>query len=498
MKKIICFVRVSTDTQSYDAQLKELVNYAKSSGYKDEEIMIIEGAGASAIKINDLYKDMIDKVQEAITTFPSIEAVYLWSLDRFGRDDEILISMKNWFIKNKINLIIKNPSLVLLNPDKTLNNGTEITYNVLAAIAKQEMKIKFERFARSKAKNKEEGRYNGGQKPFGYIVDKNGYFQIDPNNIILEIFTLYSTGNYSYIDLAREFKSRGFLGTSSDYIVSKRICAILHNKAYYGERSRKGMIYPPLITKELFDKCAEIGHSKSFIKGRLVKKNNDKVSALCRNLIKCQCGHSMVANNATQRYICVWDNFSLNKPSVDSAVWFIICPLYASFLLHKDDARRTESLQEIESTKNKIKVCLNTIKEKEERLDILDKAIYVLGKVKVDKGEKMKSELQRQIKEEQKQVSKYNEQVQDLLNLIGSTNSERTFVNASEIYNIKDPELKYDILHEYVNKIVPIRISRRKYELHIFTKTSLEVIYKINTHQKLIEVEEGKWIKLDI
>ena len=57
MKKIICFVRVSTDTQSYDAQLKELVNYAKSSGYKDEEIMIIEGAGASAIKINDLYKD---------------------------------------------------------------------------------------------------------------------------------------------------------------------------------------------------------------------------------------------------------------------------------------------------------------------------------------------------------------------------------------------------------------------------------------------------------
>ena len=112
MKKIVLFCRVSTDRQSYDEQLEDLVKFAKSRGINDDEMLIIEGAGASAIKLNEAYLDMINKVQEAIKQNPGIEAVYLWALDRFGRDDSILVNMKNWFIANKINLII---NVIIIN-----------------------------------------------------------------------------------------------------------------------------------------------------------------------------------------------------------------------------------------------------------------------------------------------------------------------------------------------------------------------------------------------
>ena len=72
MKKIVLFCRVSTDRQSYDEQLEDLVKFAKSRGINDDEMLIIEGAGASAIKLNEAYLDMINKVQEAIKQNPFV------------------------------------------------------------------------------------------------------------------------------------------------------------------------------------------------------------------------------------------------------------------------------------------------------------------------------------------------------------------------------------------------------------------------------------------
>ena len=92
MKKIVLFCRVSTDRQSYDEQLEDLVKFAKSRGINDDEMLIIEGAGASAIKLNEAYLDMINKVQEAIKQNPGIEAVYFLNSKE---DQEFLINFAN-------------------------------------------------------------------------------------------------------------------------------------------------------------------------------------------------------------------------------------------------------------------------------------------------------------------------------------------------------------------------------------------------------------------
>lgn len=484
MKKCILFVRVSTTAQDFTEQLAELKEFAKSYGYS--RFTIIEGAGASAIKLNDLYLDMIGKVQTAILEDSAIDCVFLWALDRFGRDDAILINMKNWFIKNKINLIIKNPTLVLLNPDKTVNAGTEITYNVLAAVAKQEMQAKFARFERTRKAKKKANLYNGGEVLMGYYVDKDKKYAIDPDNIILEIFTKYSTGMYSQQELAKEFQSRGYWSELTLVRATKAIARILNNAAYTGQPSKKGVRYPPIISEELFRECRALGNSKAFF---TQKKLNDK-SILLRGIIQCEDGHSMCKSSG--RYVCVYDHRSIMMDITDAAVWYASIPIYANFCSHELEDQKKEVIENTILLKKKIQVSEGKIAESNSRLEALDEAIYVTGKVKVDRGEKLKEQLLLKIKEEEKNITSYKEQIASI-NIIPTSEN---FINLDEIAKISDPETKFDIVHKVVAKVVPVRITKNIQELHITYYFGHTSVYKVNTYSKKIEIEDGKWIDI--
>ena len=493
MKKIVLFCRVSTDRQSYDEQLEDLVKFAKSRGINDDEMLIIEGAGASAIKLNEAYLDMINKVQEAIKQNPGIEAVYLWALDRFGRDDSILVNMKNWFIANKINLIIKNPYLVLLNPDKTVNSGTELTYNILATIAKQEMQNKMVRFKRSKEANKKAGRYNGGILPFGYIVDKDGYFQIDPNGIVLELFNLYATGNYSFSELGREFQSRGFFPGQSDYTLRTRICQILKDRKYLGETNKYGRTYPRIVSNELFNECHEVASIKAKCKD--TRKKQDKTYP-CKSLVRCSCGKAMVVHSTSGAFTCNHCHRSVNLNMVEAVTWWAISPLYAMYATHKDETYRNETLANIDLLKNKIKVSQKSKEQANSRLDALNEKIYVDGSISIEKGDRLIRELKKKIDEFDREIESYNEQINTALTFISKTgNHDVNIANADDVYNITDDKIRFDILHEFVENIVPRKLNGVKTELIITLKSGVTLSYKIDSRNKMIILDDGRTIK---
>lgn len=196
MEKAILLVRVSTTKQEIATQTKELVDYAIADGYDKSDLIIIEGVGASAIKLNDVYLSEIENLYNTIQNDSSINAVYAWEISRIGRNEEKLMQIKNFLIAHKVQLVIKNPSLRLLNNDGSVNNGVELAFSLFATMSKQEMEIKKDRFARAKERNKAEGKYNGGKIKLGYKLDDNKYFVIDDEKaqVVRDCFDWYLNG----------------------------------------------------------------------------------------------------------------------------------------------------------------------------------------------------------------------------------------------------------------------------------------------------------------
>jgi DNA invertase Pin-like site-specific DNA recombinase len=206
--KILVFLRVSTEAQELDTQRNEMRDFVKSMGYTD--VIYVEGKGAAAIKINDEYISMYEEVKSYIDR-KEISAVAVWHVNRLARDEEWFVKFKKLFIENKIQFIIKNPTLCLLNEDGSVNAGSELALSLFSTMSSQDMEEKKAKFKRAKAERARKGMYNGGtNKKFGYKV-VNKYFVEDETEgaIVKLIFQLYSTGEYSTYSLANELNSRG-------------------------------------------------------------------------------------------------------------------------------------------------------------------------------------------------------------------------------------------------------------------------------------------------
>ena len=126
-----------------DNQRNEMRDFVNSMGYSD--IIYVEGIGASAIKINDEYIEMYAEVRKHIEN-GDISAVAVWAVNRLARDEEWFIRFKKLFIENKIQFIVKNPTLSLLNEDGSVNAGSELALSLFSTMAKQDMEEKKAKF----------------------------------------------------------------------------------------------------------------------------------------------------------------------------------------------------------------------------------------------------------------------------------------------------------------------------------------------------------------
>ena len=212
-KKVIALIRTSTIQQEIDSQREEVLSLILADGYSMDEIEVVGEKGASAIKMDEAYLKNINRVYDLIAQEP-IKAVYAWAIDRIGRDVELLQSFRKKLVNSGVDLVIRTPSLRLLNPDGSANGAVGLAFSLFAEMAQQEMEQKKARFMRAKKRNSEAGKANGGAKniPFGYSKDANGYFIINEEeaNVVRLIFELHNSGKYSLNKLALELNERGY------------------------------------------------------------------------------------------------------------------------------------------------------------------------------------------------------------------------------------------------------------------------------------------------
>ena len=80
MKKCILMVRVSTEQQSYDAQIQELHDLALKSGYPEDQITPV-AEKESGIKLSEEERAGLNRMKELIET-GEYDCVFAWEISR--------------------------------------------------------------------------------------------------------------------------------------------------------------------------------------------------------------------------------------------------------------------------------------------------------------------------------------------------------------------------------------------------------------------------------
>ncbi len=304
--KALIWLRVSTKKQELESQKKELVKLALYDGWKENQLLYIEGLGASAIKMNELYNKNIEALKEMIES-KVIDTVYIWEISRLARDREKFEEVLKVLIKNKVQLVILEPRLLrLYNKDKRdkVDGITMMVFDFLKNMAEQEMEIKKERFARGREANRYKGKFNGGANGalFGYEVDEGGYIvrNVEESKIVKLVFELYSSGKYSVSSLTDELNKRGIKVRHGRKFSDSKVSNMLSNTAYIGYNEKTGRVYPDaFIDKELFEKCRQIRQGNDLN----IKSKESKHINLASKILKCKdCGNNYINNGG--KYVC--------------------------------------------------------------------------------------------------------------------------------------------------------------------------------------------------
>ena len=136
MAKVLCIVRSSTEAQEIESQKKELIEFCKTKGFADGDMLFIEAQGASARSLNKKYLQMLESIKSTILNDSEIKSVAVWALNRLGRVESKLHEMKEFFVKNRIQVYCKDPSFKLLKEDETEETTGSMMISVYAAMVK--------------------------------------------------------------------------------------------------------------------------------------------------------------------------------------------------------------------------------------------------------------------------------------------------------------------------------------------------------------------------
>lgn len=123
---------------------------------------------------------------------------------------------------------------------------------------KMELAVKI---TRGKIANACSCHFNGGSVPYGYQIDDEKHYQIDPDQapVVLDIFRRFAAG-VSMTELLRDLEAKGIRNAKGNCYTRKTLTKLLSNRIYIGEYRYTDIVIPDgvpaIVDKELFDAVA--------------------------------------------------------------------------------------------------------------------------------------------------------------------------------------------------------------------------------------------------
>lgn len=465
MNKAIILSRVSSLQQDLSQQTEEVLREARKDGFTDRNIIIIENV-ESAIKLSEEERHGLNKMKDHINKNPKIECVYIYELSRLSRRQLVLFSIRDFLVERKIQLICLKPYFRLLEVNGEMSQTGSLMFSLFSSLSESEMMLKQERMMRGRRRNRELGKSVGGKPPFGYDIDKEKRFIVDPQNslVISRIFNDYGYNNKSMKDIAIELKEEGYF-TSSTNTLCLRIRTILNNPIYKGE-----FPYPKIITPELFSIVQQ--NISQYNENRITRR---KEPFLLKGLVcDSKTGYILSTNGAIDTYFSKHHSgVSIRRSNIDPVVWEHSKVMYERYVMNKDKLLQ-QIKESYKTTAKKISVVDQEIKDIATKLERVEES-YILGRISKKKSEQLRTRLL----EERKLKKSRREELVDLF--IRKQSQRKCLI----LETLNEGLLTHEDKVEIINKVVSIVMVEKPNPTYSIVKVynrinSLVCVYEVH------------------
>ena len=183
------------------------------------------------------------------------DIIIVWKLDRFAR---------NRYDSARYKTQLKKNGVKLMSATEIISEGPEgiILESVLEGYAEYYSADLAEKVVRGQTENILKGRCNGGRGTFGYTLDSERKFHIDPltSPFVLESFKKYNEGS-TMKEIRDWLNENGIKNPVGGAFTYNSVEHMLKNRRYIGELKFRDVVVPdaipPIIPLELFEDVQE-------------------------------------------------------------------------------------------------------------------------------------------------------------------------------------------------------------------------------------------------
>lgn len=293
--KAIILARVSTEEQreannSLPAQIDRIKAYCVRNKFEVVETFSFDESAYGT------KRDEFDKILEYLQSSKEKLAICFDKVDRLSRNvfDKRVGILYDKAVADEIELHFVSDGQVV---GPNMSAVEKFHFGISLGLAKYYSDAISDNVIRTFEKKRREGAWLG-VAPLGYlnvgIKDEKRDIVPDPEreHLVRNMFEMYSTGLYSLDALVKKITDTGLRTRKGYKPYRSHIEKILHDPFYYGVAHSKkhNILYPhkyePIISKELFDKCQEVGKDRG-------RKRSKEISRefIFKGLLSCKkCG----------------------------------------------------------------------------------------------------------------------------------------------------------------------------------------------------------------
>lgn len=254
-KKVVAWFRVSTTNQDTEMQKRAVYDAIYQDKYTDADIITIEGVGASAIKVDALYKQKMNQLFDLMES-GTVCRVYAWALDRLGRDDKELTYLR-WKL-DETGVELRTLDGVTID-NSTDNDDTKMMQKFMmtfkSLIAADEMRKKQKRMSEGRVLRKAEG-FLTHEAKFGWDKVKVGrrYKAVvneEQAALIRRVYKMYLVGMPANA-IGRQLRDEGIINRKGKRGNCCFVWKILNDTDYTGS-----IEYPAIVSREEYEHAQE-------------------------------------------------------------------------------------------------------------------------------------------------------------------------------------------------------------------------------------------------
>lgn len=112
------------------------------TGYDRRLLMTLAGVSGDGKPITIVNPEPLmtfDTLKKCINEDANINCVYVWTLSRLSRSIEELTKIADYLKSKSIQLVVKTPSIQLLNDDGTISVSGDLAFSLLQEFAKTDL-----------------------------------------------------------------------------------------------------------------------------------------------------------------------------------------------------------------------------------------------------------------------------------------------------------------------------------------------------------------------